>query len=43
MKKIILIVATSIVLLSPCRAADKPRVVVMTDIGGDPDDRQSMV
>ncbi len=43
MKKIILIVATSIVLLSPCGAADKPRVVVMTDIGGDPDDRQSMV
>lgn len=43
MKRIIFVVATSVVLLSPCEAADKPRVVVMTDIGGDPDDRQSMV
>jgi len=31
------------VLLSVGQAGPKPRVVVMTDIGGDPDDRQSMV
>ena len=24
-------------------AADKPRLVVLTDIGGDPDDQQSMI
>jgi len=30
-------------MLSICQAAQKPRIVVMTDIGGDPDDRQSMV
>jgi len=31
------------ILLPACEAADKHRIVVMTDIGGDPDDRQSMV
>jgi hypothetical protein len=35
---------TFAVLLPACKAAvDKTRVVVMTDIGGDPDDRQSMM
>ena len=29
--------------LAPLPANEKPRVVVMTDIGGDPDDEQSMV
>ena len=29
--------------LSLCYGANRPRIVVMTDIGGDPDDRQSMV
>jgi len=39
-----LLIVTLVVLLPACKAAaDKPRVVVMTDIGGDPDDRQSMV
>ena len=27
----------------PAVAADKPRLAVLTDIGGDPDDRQSLV
>ncbi len=39
-----LLIVVFAVLLPACKAtADKPRVVVMTDIGGDPDDRQSMV
>src|SRR6059036_1622622 len=28
---------------SPATAAEKPRLVVLTDIGGDPDDQQSMI
>ena len=28
---------------TPLSAADKPRLVVLTDIGGDPDDRQSLI
>ena len=24
-------------------AADKPRLIILTDIGGDPDDQQSMI
>jgi len=35
-----------IVILGPCllgAAADKPRLLVLTDIGGDPDDQMSMV
>ncbi len=28
---------------APSRAADKPRLIVTTDIGGDPDDQQAMV
>ena len=44
MKRIALMIAILAVLLPTCyAAAEKPRVVVMTDIGGDPDDRQSMV
>ncbi|UCE48134.1 MAG: DUF1593 domain-containing protein, partial [Phycisphaerales bacterium] len=44
MKQVIFAIVASAVLMSVCNAAvDKPRVVVMTDIGGDPDDRQSMV
>src|SRR3954454_23184061 len=27
----------------PAAAADKPRLIVLTDIGGDPDDQQSMI
>jgi len=39
-----LLIATFAVLLPACKAAvEKHRIVVMTDIGGDPDDRQSMV
>jgi len=44
MKRIVLMIAILAVLLPTCYAtAEKPRIVVMTDIGGDPDDRQSMV
>jgi hypothetical protein len=44
MRRVTLLIAAFMVLLPACKAAvDKPRVVVMTDIGGDPDDRQSMV
>jgi len=43
MKQIVILIVLFAVLLPACRAAEKPRVVVMTDIGGDPDDRQSMV
>ena len=28
---------------APLTAADKPRLIVTTDIGGDPDDQQSMI
>jgi hypothetical protein len=39
-----LLIGTFVVLMPACKAAvEKPRIVVMTDIGGDPDDRQSMV
>ena len=38
---ILLVLAGTV--LSVCQGAQKPRIVVMTDIGGDPDDRQSMV
>ena len=40
-----LVVVLLCVFLTPGRplAGEKPRVVVMTDIGGDPDDTQSMV
>jgi len=30
-------------LLSVCRASDRPRLLVLTDIGGDPDDTQSLI
>ncbi len=44
MRRMILMIAILVVFVPLCRAAmDKPRIVVMTDIGGDPDDRQSMV
>ncbi|HCO95145.1 MAG TPA: hypothetical protein DIU00_14530, partial [Phycisphaerales bacterium] len=44
MRRVILLIVTFLMLLPVCKAAvDKPRIVVMTDIGGDPDDRQSMV
>src|SRR5262245_2247931 len=33
----------SLVFLSLAPAADRPRLVVLTDIGGDPDDQQSMI
>src|SRR5947208_4407409 len=29
--------------VSPAPAAEKPRLVVLTDIGGDPDDQQSLI
>jgi hypothetical protein len=39
-----LLIVTLAALVPACNAAvDKSRLVVMTDIGGDPDDRQSMV
>lgn len=36
---------TAALLLSACvaTAADKPRLIVLTDIGGDPDDQQSLI
>lgn len=43
MKSIRGVLLLSTIVLSICQGADKPRIVVMTDIGGDPDDRQSMV
>ena len=44
MRRVMLLIVTFAVLLPACKAAvDKPRVVVMTDIDGEPDDRQSMV
>ena len=44
MKRIVLLIMFVMVFLPACKAAvNKPRVVIMTDIGGDPDDRQSMV
>ncbi len=44
MRRVMLLIVTLAVLLPACKAAvDKPRVVVMTDIGGDPDVRQSIV
>ena len=44
MRRVMLLIATFVVLMPACKAAvEKPRIVVMTDIGGDPDDRQSMV
>ena len=44
MKRAMLMIAILAVFVPICNAAaDKPRLVVMTDIGGDPDDRQSMV
>ena len=44
MRELMLTIAILTVFVSACNAAaDKPRLVVMTDIGGDPDDRQSMV
>jgi hypothetical protein len=43
MKRVAILIVLSGMLLPACEAAEKPRVVVMTDIGGDPDDRQSMV
>jgi Cellulose-binding Sde182, nucleoside hydrolase-like domain/Cellulose-binding protein Sde0182, C-terminal domain len=35
--------AAAIVCFNSVFAADKPRLVVLTDIGGDPDDQQSMI
>ena len=44
MKRVIFLIMALAVMMPACKAAvDKPRVVIMTDIGGDPDDRQSMV
>lgn len=44
MRQMMLLIVTFVVLLPTCKVAvDKPRIVVMTDIGGDPDDRHSMV
>ncbi len=44
MRPVMSVIVILAVLLPACNAAvDKPRLVVMTDIGGDPDDRQSMV
>jgi hypothetical protein len=43
MKHAVLVMILCSILLPACEAADKHRIVVMTDIGGDPDDRQSMV
>jgi hypothetical protein len=42
MKRVLL--ATLLLLLTvSARAADRPRLLVLTDIGGDPDDQQSMI
>lgn len=44
MRRIMLFIMFLMILLPICKAAvNKPRGVIMTDIGGDPDDRQSMV
>jgi len=46
MKRTVLILMVLAVALAPANAIEKPdkhRLVVMTDIGGDPDDQQSMV
>ena len=43
MKRVTVLVFLSAIMLSICQSAEKPRLVIMTDIGGDPDDRQSMV
>lgn len=36
-------ILVAMLLAMPVAAADKPRLVVLTDIGGDPDDQQSMI
>mgnify|MGYP006286728197 CR=1 FL=1 len=43
MKRATFLLTVCCVFATICPAAEKPRIVVMTDIGGDPDDRQSMV
>jgi Cellulose-binding Sde182, nucleoside hydrolase-like domain/Cellulose-binding protein Sde0182, C-terminal domain len=35
--------ASLLLIASQCAAADKPRLIILTDIGGDPDDQQSMI
>ena len=39
----VLLAACSLSIHGVARAADKPRLIVLTDIGGDPDDQQSMI
>ena len=41
--KILLLVTAALTVASAAFAADKPRVFVLTDIGNEPDDAQSMV
>lgn len=43
MSRSILVKALCLLCLSPAWGSSKPRLVVLTDIGGDPDDQQSMV
>src|SRR5262245_63223307 len=38
-----LIVAALVISLTPARADDRPRIIIETDAGGDPDDEQSLV
>lgn len=45
-RPLILTAAASLLALLPaarCAAPEKPRLIVLTDIGGDPDDQQSMI
>ncbi len=43
MRRIILAVCLTLVLSQHTLAADRPRLAILTDIGGDPDDQQSMI
>lgn len=43
MNRTICAALSSVLLLGSCCAAERPRLAVLTDIGGDPDDQQSMI
>jgi hypothetical protein len=43
LRKILALALLLLATFALCRAEDRPRLLVLTDIGGDPDDQQSMV
>jgi len=44
MKTLLLLISAGLLVrLQPCTADERPRLAVLTDIGGDPDDQQSLI